>query len=78
MTKTQPQPLRPQDLSWISEREWYFTGINRRLSVEDGPHMWAILSWATGQNQKPSGCGRCVTTARQTLWALYLKQTTQP
>lgn len=74
MTKT--QALRPEDLNWIKEREWYFTGINRSLNREDKIHMWAILSWATGKNQKPSGCGRCVTTAKNTLWALYLKQTT--
>jgi hypothetical protein len=74
-TQPQPQPLRPQDLSWIKEREWWFTGVNRTLPAEDGPHLWAILSWASGRTQTPSACGRCWTTARQTVWSLYLKQT---
>lgn len=73
-----PQPLRQKDLSWISERQWYFTGLNRTLVVDDRLELFAILSWATGRNQKPSACGRCVTTAKQTLWALYLQQTTTP
>lgn len=75
MTKT--QLLRQSDLNWIKEREWYFTGLNRQLPKEDRAELFAILSWATGRNQKPSACGRCVTTARNTLWNLYLKQTTQ-
>jgi hypothetical protein len=75
---TQPQELREQDLNWIKEREWYFTGVNRSLSTPDRTMLFSILSWATGRTQTPSGCGRCMTTAKETLWSLYLKQTTQP
>jgi hypothetical protein len=72
MKKT--NPLRPQDAQWIADREWWFCGINRTLPREDLLHLYAILSWVDGRTRKPGGCGRCLTTARQRLWQLYLTQ----
>jgi hypothetical protein len=64
--------LRLGDISWIEEHEWYFTGINRALSREEIQTLFLILSWIEGREKKPTGCGRCVTSAKERVWQEYL------
>ncbi len=70
-------PLRQSDLDWIKSREWYFTGMNRSLPREDAVELFQILSWIEGREKKPGGCGRCMTSAKDRVWAEYQKHQTQ-
>ena len=66
-------PLREQDTKWIENNLFIFTGVNRSISKEQVTDLFAILSWLTGKNQKPTGCGRCIASARDTIWSTYNK-----
>ena len=67
-------PLNSTQIEWIKAREGFFTKANRGLSSLEAAELWAIYNWVTGKNQKPSGCGRCAATAKNTVWAQYKKQ----
>ena len=69
-------PLNEQQIKWVEEHEFFFNMPNRTMSKEEAYQLFAIYSWVTGQNQKPTGCGRCVASAKAAVWAAY-KQTLQ-
>lgn len=67
--------LRESDLKWIKDHEWWFTIPNRTISREEVAELFQILSWVEGVHKAPTGCGRCVTSAKERIWTEYKKQT---
>ena len=67
--------LRESDLQWIRDHEWWFTGLNRTLNRDQVTELFQILSWIEGRHKAPTGCGRCVTSAKERIWQEYIKQT---
>ena len=66
-------PLNQNQINWVKEREFFFTN-NVTLTKEEGVELFAIYSWVTGKNHRPTGCGRCVASAKSTVWAQYNRQ----
>ena len=65
--------LNQQQINWIEQNELLFTS-NIKMTKELVNGLFAIYSWVTGKNQRPTGCGRCVASAKAAVWAAY-KQT---
>jgi hypothetical protein len=51
--------------------------MNRSLPREDVVELFQILSWIEGREKKPGGCGRCMTSAKERVFAEYQKNQTQ-
>lgn len=62
--------LNPQQINWIEQNELLFTS-NIKMTKELVNGLFAIYSWVTGKNQRPTGCGRCVASAKAAVWAAY-------
>ena len=67
-------PLQPEQIAWIEKNDYFFNVPNRTLTKEDVRYLFAVYSWVDGKNHKPTGCGRCVASAKATVWAQYKKQ----
>ena len=64
-------------IQWIRDHEWYFTTPNRSITREEIAYLFVILSWIEGKNKVPTGCGRCVQSAKERVWAEYKKLPTE-
>jgi hypothetical protein len=70
----QNQQLSQQQIAWIKEHSWLFDGISRSIDKETMASLFGIYSWIDGKNHRPTGCGRCVMSAKARVWAQYKKQ----
>ena len=68
------QQLNPQQIKWIEANLWLFDGPGRTITKETAQTLFAIYSWIDGKNHRPTGCGRCIVTAKQAVWHQYKKQ----
>ena len=66
--------LREQDITFVKENLPFFERGNLKLGQEGMITLFGIYSWITGQTHKPTGCGRCVTSARKAVYAAFQKQ----
>ena len=66
--------LRQEDVDWLEANRLVFENHRRSMSKEQVAELFVILSWLTAKNQKPTGCGRCIASARDIVWATYKKQ----
>ena len=73
---SQFNPLNEQQVRWVEDHLQFFNVPNQTMSKEDTHSLFAIYTWVSGKNQKPTGCGRCIASAKAAVWAAY-KQTEQ-
>lgn len=77
--KTMKQTLNPltnEQMAWVKANQLFFTN-NNSLAKEEIPTFWAVYSWVSGKNQKPTNCGRCVASGKTTIYTQYQKQIEQ-
>ena len=65
--------LTGDHINWIEENKLFFTS-NIRPSQEQIHQLFFMLTHLDGKVHKPTGCGRCVASARNRVWAQYQKQ----
>jgi len=66
--------LTQEHLEWIEENKLFFTS-NVRPTQEQIHNLFFMLTHVDGKIHKPTGCSRCVASARNRVWAEYKKQT---
>lgn len=66
-------PLTKEQMAWVAAHELFFKA-NNSLHKDAVPQFWAIYSWVSGKNQKPTNCGRCVATGKLVIYTQYQKQ----
>ena len=66
-------PLNSEQMAWVAAHELFFKA-NNSLHKDAVPTFWAIYSWVSGKNQKPTNCGRCVATGKTVIYTQYQKQ----
>lgn len=69
-------PLTEEQMNWVKAHELFFTA-NNSLHKDAVPYFWAIYSWVSGKNQKPTNCGRCVASGKAVIYTQYQKQLEQ-
>lgn len=68
--------LTQEQIEFIETNRLIFTS-NVTISKEQVVEMFSILSHITGKTQRPTGCGRCIASARLQVWTAYIKQVPQ-
>lgn len=66
--------LTAEQIRWVEDNMLFFTSSIRpnREQIED---LFSIYSMLDGKQHKPTGCGRCIATARNRVWSQFQKQT---
>lgn len=64
--------LTPAQISWIEENRIFFTS-NIKPTQELIQELFTIYSHVDGKTHKPTGCGRCIASARNRVWFEYQK-----
>jgi len=65
--------LTREQIEWIENNMLFFTS-NIKPRKDQVESLFAILTHIDGKQHKPTGCGRCVASARNRVWAEYKKQ----
>jgi len=55
--------MTQQDKQWLDQNQMVFKNV--RLTPEQNQMLFAIYNRLTGDNMKPTSCGRCVANAKK-------------
>ena len=65
--------LMPEMMDWIKENETMFK-VSLRLTPEQLTTLFYMYNYITGENKKPTSCGRCVENTKKTVYGQYKNQ----
>ena len=65
--------LTPEQMEWIKENETMFR-VSLRIMPDKLAQLFAIYNHVTGQNMKPTTCGRCIENTKKTVYGQYKSQ----
>ena len=65
--------MKPEHKQWVTDNMLIFT-TSRRLTPQESTMLFEIVSDVTNKPTRPTGCGRCVTTAKQNIMFHYDKK----
>jgi hypothetical protein len=66
--------MREDYIKFILDNQLMFTG-NVSMSQEQREKLYEIYNYITGQNARPTSCGRCVANVKRLVYAEFIKLT---
>jgi len=61
--------MTQQDKQWLDQNLKVFGNV--RLTPEEGQMLYAIYNRLTGESKRPTSCGRCVASTKNTVKYYY-------
>ena len=61
--------MTPQDKQWLDEHPHILGNV--RMTPEENKELFAVYNRLTGENMRPTTCGRCVLNTKKTIKHYY-------